>query len=136
MSERTFIKDRLTAPKGQGGTHQNDPLLACNKITKHYQLCRRVYPLPHLKLSRGRSATVIMFQKGSFLFWGFLSRLYSGVDLGCLDCCETFCSIAYMLWRCPVLPTGFLSSEAEWEDVIRSIMLQIWALLGPLDRLG
>uniref|UniRef100_L7LY09 Putative tick transposon n=1 Tax=Rhipicephalus pulchellus TaxID=72859 RepID=L7LY09_RHIPC len=117
-------RDGLEAPEGQEGTQQNDPLLTFNEITTHYQLGRRVYPLPHPKLSRDQSTTLRMLQTGSFPSRGFLSKIYSDVDPGCPDCSETFCSVAHMLWRCPALPNNLLSSEDEWEEAIRSTALR------------
>ncbi|KAH8035798.1 hypothetical protein HPB51_008625 [Rhipicephalus microplus] len=108
-------RDSLEAMEGQ-----NDALLPFNEITTHYQLVRRIYPLPYAKLNRAQSATLRMLQTGSFPSRGFMSKIYADVDPSCPDCNETFCSMARMLWRCPALPNNLLSSEDEWEEAIRS----------------
>lgn len=109
---------------GQDEIQHNDPLLTFHEITSHYRLSRRAYPLPHPKLDRSQSITLRMLQTGSFPSRGFLSRISTDVDSSCPDCNESYCSLAHMLWQCPALPNGPLSSEADWEEALRSPSLQ------------
>lgn len=109
---------------GQDEIQHNDPLLTFHEITSHYRLSRRAYPLPHPKLDRSQSITLRMLQTGSFPSRGFLSRISTDIDSSCPDCNESYCSLTHMPWQCPALPNGPLSSEADWEEALRSPSLQ------------
>uniref|UniRef100_A0A131YYR7 Metabotropic glutamate receptor 1 n=1 Tax=Rhipicephalus appendiculatus TaxID=34631 RepID=A0A131YYR7_RHIAP len=121
---------------GQDEIQINDPLLTFNEITSHYRLSRRAYPLPHPKLERYQSVTLRMLQTGSFPSRGFLSRISTEIYSSCPDCNETYCSLAHMLWQCPALPNGPLSSEADWEEALQSPSLhtQIQAIQRAQER--
>lgn len=79
---------------------------------------RRHFPPPHPKLSRALSRTLRMLQTCSYPSRGFLSRLHTEIDPHCPDCGEEFCTLAHMLWQCPVLH-DFNNSE-DWEKAITS----------------
>lgn len=96
----------------------SDPLLTYHEITAHYKGERRRFPPPHPKLSRAQSRTLRMLQTGSYPSRGFLSRLHTDIDPHCPDCGEEFCTLAHMLWQCPVLH-DFNNSE-DWEKAITS----------------
>lgn len=121
---------------GQDEIQHNDPLLTFNEITSHYWLSRRAYPLPHPKLDRSQSITLRMLQTGSFPSRGLLSRISTDVDSSSPECNEIYCSLAHMLWQCPALPNGSLSSEADWEEALRnpSLQAQIQAIQRAQER--
>lgn len=98
----------------------NDPLLTFHEITSHYRHNRSRYPLPHSKLERAQEVAFRMLQTRSYPSRGRLSHYNSDINSQCPDCTEVYCSLAHMLWQCPALPQGPLTSESDWEEALRS----------------
>ena len=98
----------------------NDPLLTFHEITSHYRNNRSQYPLPHTKLERAQAVAFRMLQTRSYLSRGRLSHYNTDITPQCPDCRELYCSLSHMLWQCPALPQGPLTSESDWEEALRS----------------
>lgn len=81
--------------------HFRDILTTFNEITKHYQLGRRSFPLPHEKLSRPQAISLRMLQTGTYPSLVTYSH-YSDISELCPDC-QNRSDFNHMLWRCPSL---------------------------------
>uniref|UniRef100_A0A224Z1L8 Metabotropic glutamate receptor 1 n=1 Tax=Rhipicephalus zambeziensis TaxID=60191 RepID=A0A224Z1L8_9ACAR len=98
----------------------NDPLLTYHEITSHYRFGRSQYPIPHTKLERAQAVAFRMLQTRSYPSRARLSLYNSDITPQCPDCAEVNCTLSHMLWQCPALPQGPLTSESDWEEALRS----------------
>lgn len=96
-----------------------DVLLTFNEIIKHYQSGRRVFPLPHAKLSRAQASTLRMLHTRSYPSLYTQSQFVESLDPACPDC-GTACTLDHMLWQCPSLQGPQRTTEEEWSSMLRS----------------
>lgn len=115
--------DRQAA--GRVGEYR-DPLLTFHEIISHYHLSRRIFPLPHAKLTHPQSAALRMLQTGSFPSRSRFSLFLPGVEPNCPNCNEACCSLIHMLWQCPALRDAEdFKTKQDWERALKSEDLQV-----------